>query len=103
MIVRSVYASSAPGARTPRANASITLPVAVAWAMLGRPTRAMLATAALLATKSTVTASPSPGIDSVVVSPVAASSAARCGRASARRSTLDSAWFASRISCGPSR
>ena len=87
----------------PAPNASITLPVAVAWATLGRPTWAMLATALRLATKSTVTASRSPAIESVAVSPVACSSAVRCGRASVRRSRLDIMWLASRIRCGPSR
>ena len=55
--------------RRRRPKASITLPVAVAWATLGRPTRATLATVARLGTKSTVTASRSPGIESVAVSP----------------------------------
>jgi len=60
----------------------ITLPffippilTATAWAMLGRPIRATLATVARLTTKSTVTASFSPAIESVAVSPVSSSSA----------------------------
>ena len=62
-------------------------PVAVAWATLGRPTRATLCTDAALCTKSTVIASTSPGADNVAVSPVFATSAWRCGRATSRRSS----------------
>ena len=58
MIVRSVKRASSPARQIARgANASITLPTAVAWGTLGRPTRAMLTTLEGEGTKSTVIAS----------------------------------------------
>jgi hypothetical protein len=60
VIVCSVYQIGRRGELVGR-NTSITLPVAVACAMLSRPTRATDATLARLSTKSIVTASGSPG------------------------------------------
>ena len=90
MIVLCVNASSGGLGSSTAPNASSTFPVAVAWAMLGRPTRATLCTDASLWTKSTVIASRSPGAESVAVSPVSAASASSCGRATLRRSSLPS-------------
>ena len=65
-----------PGGSATSPKASATLPVAVACATLGRPTRATLCTDDALWTKSTVIASGSPGAESVAVSPVSSTSAA---------------------------
>ena len=86
VIVFAVYAFSVPGGSARFPKASKTFPVAVACAMLGRPRRATPCTDDGLCTKSTVTASRSPGAESVAVSPVVATSACRCGRAICRRS-----------------
>ena len=79
-------ARSSPGGSATSPNASATFPAAVACAMLGRPIRATLCTVDGLWTKSTVTASRSPGTESVAVSPVASTSASRLGRPSSRTS-----------------
>jgi hypothetical protein len=76
--------SAATGA--PSANASITLPVAVAWGIDGRPTRAIETTLDGDGTKSTVIAASSAGSDSVAVSPVSPASRISNGRASERTS-----------------
>ena len=64
---------------------------------------ATLRTESGLCTKSSVTASCSPGTDSVAVSLVRLASSARCGRASARMSRRSCTAFASRRMPRPSR
>ena len=62
-------------------NASITFPAAVACATDGRPSCVTPWTSCVAGTKSIVTASGSPGTESVAVSPVSSTSVSRCGRA----------------------
>ena len=101
VIVRSVNEMSSSGiGRAP--NASITFPAAVAWATLGRPTRAMLTTLDDDGTKSTVIASPPPGTDRVAVSPVSSTSHVSHGRARSRTSSWPSTRSDSATSFSPS-
>ena len=102
-IVRSVKPCSRPPGSSRSPKASATLPVAVAWATLGRPTRATLCTDDELWTKSTVIASGSPGTESVAVSPVASARARRWGRATSRRSSRASTAFPSSTRRSPRR
>ena len=61
VIVRGVNAVNGSAGSSTSPNASITLPTAVAWPTLGRPSWATLWTTEELCAKSTVTASCSPG------------------------------------------
>ena len=75
-------------------NASITFPAAVACAIDGRPSCVHALDVCGERTKSIVTASGSPGTDSVAVSPASATSVSRCGRATVRTSSRASTEFA---------
>ena len=81
----------------------MTLPAAVAWATLGRPSRAMLTTLDGEGTKSTVIASPPPGTDRVAVSPVSCTSQVSHGRARSRTSSCSSTRSDSATSFRPRR
>ena len=81
----------------------MTFPVAVACSTLGRPTRAMLTTLEAEGTKSTVIAWPSPGSESVAVSPVCSTSQASHGRARSRTSSCASTRSESATSFRPRR